>query len=316
MFSGAGFKILDILCTQREATAKELAAETGHSRKQVYRVVDSLLKAGLVDESRHHHNQRVVRATDNPVVEAYRHLISKFGHVDWPDLLSPATIRVCWYLDEPRRIIEIADRLGITRQAVYNAIDPLKYRAMLSPHGPEYALSDDLQPLHDFVQEAITHEHRTRVRDRASTATIEWCDPIRALVQVQTSEETDTLQSAADWEMTGLAKFHTYGLQFFLAGEPPFWYAPDEQLTPADIVCHTLFVEADSRRVSYAMLLIEQEQVPKDELIEAATWYGIEDLVTRMYRFIEGDIETNGSRKIRIPSPREYAALKEQYGVA
>lgn len=27
MFSGTGFKILDILCTQREATAEELAAE-------------------------------------------------------------------------------------------------------------------------------------------------------------------------------------------------------------------------------------------------------------------------------------------------
>jgi len=135
MLSGTALEILDVLCSQWDATAKELAAETGHSRKQIYRVVDDLLEANLVDESRQHHNQRVVRATDDAVVEAYRHLTSKLSHVDWSKLLSPATIRVGWYLDEPRRITAIADRLGITRQAVHKALGPLKNRAMLAPSG-------------------------------------------------------------------------------------------------------------------------------------------------------------------------------------
>jgi DNA-binding MarR family transcriptional regulator len=60
------------------------------------------------------------------MIEAYRTLVSKLGHVDWPDLLSPATIRVCWFLDESRRVTTIAARLDITRQAVHNALDPLK----------------------------------------------------------------------------------------------------------------------------------------------------------------------------------------------
>ena len=305
-----------MLCSQREATTKDLAAETGHSRKQVYRVIDDFLEAGLVDESRRHRNQRVVRPTDNPVVEAYRHLNSKLGHVDWPDLLSPATIRVCWHLDEPRRVTAIADRLGITRQAAHKALSPLKNRAMLAPSGPDYALADDLQPLRDFAQEVVTHEHRTRVRTLAPSATIEWNDPKRALVQVQTREDTDTLQRASEWDMTGLAAFHEYDLQFFLAGEPAFWYAPDDQLNPADIVCHTLVLEAGSRRVSYAMLLIEQEQIPEAELRETAAWYGIESLIERVYQFIEGDFATTDEVGITVPSAREYAALKEQYGVA
>ena len=316
MLSTTGLKILDVLCSEREATAKDLAEETGHSRKQIYRVTDDLREAGLVNESRHHRNQRVVRVTDDPVVEAYRHLTSKLGHVDWPELLSPATVRVCWFLDKPRRVTAIADRLGITRQAVHKALAPLKNRAMLAPAGPEYALTDDLQPLREFAQEAVTHEHRTGVRKLAPSATIEWCDPKRALVQVQTADDTDALQGASEWEMTGLAAFHAYGLQFFLAGEPAFWYAPDDPLTPADILCHTLVLEADSRRVSYAMLLIEQEEIVKDELVEAAAWYGIESLIHRMYRFIEEDIDTTDDVDISVPSTREYAALKEQYGVA
>ncbi|MFC6718905.1 ArsR family transcriptional regulator [Natrialbaceae archaeon GCM10025810] len=316
MLSNAALEILDVLCSQREATVKDLAAETGHSQKQVYRVLDEFLKAGLVDESRRHRNQRVVRPTDGPVVEAYRHLNSKLGHVDWPVLLSPATIRVCWYLDEPRRVTVIADRLGITRQAVHKALSPLKNRAMLAPSGPDYALADDLQPLRDFAQEVVTHEHRTRVRKLAPSATIEWCDPKRALIQVQTREDTDTLQRASEWDMTGLAAFHEYDLQFFLAGEPAFWYAPDDRLSPADIVCHTLALEAGSRRVSYAMLLIEQEQISQAELRETAAWYGIEPLIERVYQLIEGDFATTDEVGITVPSAREYAALKEQYGVA
>ncbi|APX96524.1 winged helix-turn-helix domain-containing protein [Natronorubrum daqingense] len=316
MLSKTGLKILDVLCSKREATAKNLAAETGHSRKQIYRVVDDLLEAGLVDETRRYRNQRVVRATDDPVVEAYRHLTSKLGHVDWPGLLSPATIRVCWYLDEPHRVTAIADRLGITRQAVHKALSPLKNRAMLALSGPDYALADDLQPLLVFVQEVVTHEHRTEVRKLAPSATVEWCDPKRALVHVQEPGDTDALQHAPDWEMTGLAKFQAYGLQFFLAGEPAFWYAPDNPLTPADIVCHTLVLEADSRNVSYAMLLIEQERIGEDKLTEAASWYRIESLIKRIYQLIEGDYAATDDVGISVPSDREYAALKEQYGVA
>jgi len=35
---------------------------------------------------------------------------------------------------------------------------------------------------------------------------------------VQTADDTDALQRAPEWDMTGLAAFHTYDLQFFLAG--------------------------------------------------------------------------------------------------
>jgi len=315
VFSKAGLEILDVLCSKREATAQELAAETYHSRKQVYRVIDELLKTGLLDESRSHHNQRVVRATDDSVVEAYRYLTSKLGHVDWPELLLPATIRVCWYLDEPRRISEISNRLGITRQAVHKALSPLKNRAMLAPSGPDYALADDLQPVLAFVQEVVTHEHRTRVRNIAPSATIEWCDPKHALIRVQEQGDTNALQHAPNWDMTGVAKFQAYGLQFFLAGEPAFWYAPDEPLTPADIVCHTLVLEADSRNVSYAMLLIEQEQINEDELIETAAWYGIEPLVAHLCRLINQNFDITDDLGICLPSAQEYEALKEQYGV-
>ncbi|KAB7519133.1 MarR family transcriptional regulator [Halosegnis rubeus] len=317
MLTKAGLAILDVLSLGGDVTAQELAAETGYSRKQVYRVVDDLLDKGVLDESRAQHNQRVLRASDDPIVEAYRNLISNLGHVDWADLLSPATIQVCWYLDEPRRITTIADRLGITRQAVHKALSPLKNRAMLAPAGPEYALADDLHPLLEFANTVVRHGHRNRVRRLAPSATIAWCDPKRALVQVQTSEDTEKLQNADDWDVTGLAEFQAYGLQFFLAGEPAFWYAPDDDLTLADIVCHTLVLNTDSRRVSYAMLLIEQERIEQETLTETATWYGLDSMIPRMYRLIDEGTDADDEMEAGspLPSAQEYAALKDQYGV-
>jgi DNA-binding MarR family transcriptional regulator len=316
MLTKAGLAVLDVLSAGRAATPAELAGETAYSQTHLYEILDELQSEGLVTETREAHNQRRVRATDHPVVEAYRDLRSKLGHVDWVELLSPATLRVCWYLDEPRRASDIAARLGITRQGVHNALSPLKHRAMLSPSGPEYALSDDLSPLLAFARAVVRHDHRSRVREIAPSATIEWCDPQRALVRVQTSDDTTALQAAADWQITGLAKFQEYGLQFFLAGEPAFWYAPDEELTPTDVVCHTLVLDSGSRRVSYSMLLIEKLDIDQQTLTETARWYDLEPTVAVLYRPLRGEFDVSDNLPVFLPSESEFMALKEQYGVS
>jgi hypothetical protein len=128
--------------------------------------------------------------------------------------------------------------------------------------------------------------------------------------------DTEALEAASDWELTGLARFAAYGLQFFLAGEPAFWYAPDEELTPADVVCHTLVLDSDSRRVSYAMLLIEKLDIDQETLTEAAQWYELEPTVTAMYRPLEGAFDVSDDSPVILPSEAEFTALKKQYGVS
>src|SRR6056297_2598523 len=104
MITKAGIAVIDTLSAGREATPVELATETGYSQIHIYDVLDELLAEGLLTEARGPNNQRLVRVTDHPVVEAYRNLRTNLGHVEWDELLSPATLRVCWYLDEPRRV--------------------------------------------------------------------------------------------------------------------------------------------------------------------------------------------------------------------
>ena len=316
MITKAGLAVIDTLSTGRKSTPEELAIETGYSQAHLYEVLDELLAAGLLTETRGPNNQRQVHVTDHPVIEAYRTLYSKLGHVEWTDLLTPATLRVCWYLDEPRRVRAIAERLGITRQGVHNALSPLKHRAMLSSSGPEYALSEDLSPLLSFARALVRHKHRSQARTVAPSATIEWCDPKRSLIRVQTSADTEALLEDSDWRLTGLGRFEEYGLQFFLAGEPAFWYAPDEELTSAEVVCHTLVLDSGSRRVSYSMLLIEKLEIDQETLTETTKWYDLETTVAAIYRSLHREFNNSEDLPVFLPSESEYRALKEQYGVA
>jgi hypothetical protein len=95
--------------------------------------------------------------------------------------------------------------------------------------------------------------------------------------------------------MTGLGRFEEYGLQFFLAGEPAFWYGPEETLSAADLVCHTLVLDSGSRRVSYAMLLIEKEQIGQEQLMRIAEWYDLESIVKAMYQWMDEDTASAAS---------------------
>ena len=315
MLTKAGLAVLDALLSGRKATVTELKTATEYSKAHLYDVVDSLISDGLLVEHRGPNNQREIHITSHPVLEAYRTLHAELGHVEWTDLLSPATLRVCWFLNEPRRVADIADRLNVTRQSVHKGLDPLKNRAMLSPSGPEYALHQDLSSLLSFAQAVIRHEHRSRARAVAPSATVKWCDPSRALVRVQTREDTEALIESFDWQLTGLGRFEDYELPFFLAGEPAFWYEPEESLSPAEMVCHTLTLDSGSRCVKYAMLLIEKLSIDQDKLTEIAGWYNLKSTISAIYRWFEEDSDISGDIPIVLPSESEFTALKEQYGV-
>ena len=132
---------------------------------------------------------------------------------------------------------------------------------------------------------------------------------------MQTAADTEALEAASDWQLTGLARFTEYGLQFFLAGEPAFWYA-DAKLTPADLVCHTLVLDSGARRVSYAMVLIETLDIDQDTLTETAQWYGLEPTVAAMYQPLQGAFDASDGSPVVLPSETEFLTLKEQYGVS
>jgi len=131
MLTKAGLAVIGALSTGREATAADLAMETEYSQTHLYDVLDELLNRGCSPNT-------VGQTTSGRSPSQTTQSSKRTGPFD-PNsdtlngpTFSPATLRVCWYLDEPRRVSEIAERLKITRQGVHKALSPLKHRAMLS----------------------------------------------------------------------------------------------------------------------------------------------------------------------------------------
>jgi len=91
MLTKAGLAVIGALSTGREATAADLAMETEYSQTHLYDVLDELLESGCSPNTVGQTTSGRVSLTDHPVVEAYRALRSN-SDVEWPDLLSPATL--------------------------------------------------------------------------------------------------------------------------------------------------------------------------------------------------------------------------------
>ena len=121
----------------------------------------------------------------------------------------------CWYLDRPRHIADIEDRLGITRKGVHSALSPLKYRAILSVSDPKSALRDDVSPLLAFARALAEHEYQARVRIPLPAPRLRGAIRSEYSLAHRPAEDTDAQQPVPNWEMAVLGRFAAYGVQFF-----------------------------------------------------------------------------------------------------
>lgn len=313
MIPKSALSIIDVVVDQQEVTIAELAAKTGYSSKQIYRTVDVLSERDELAEHRGTKQRRYFRPGSGPIVTAYQRLALTAGHVDWDEILTPSLLRVCWYLDEPRKLSTIAERLGRTRRAVYSAVEPMKGRALLLSSDAEYELAENIQPLHELADAYARQSHRLRIEQTAGGGVIEWYEPTRAVVRPRNQEETKALSEADEWSPTGLGALEKYGHKFFLSGEPLYWYGPAGEPSAEQVVCHVIQSDPEPRRVSYAMLLIVDKDLNKERISELAEWYDIEDVVTEITLALAE--EDDWQKFNKLPGRREFDQLKTQYGV-
>jgi len=291
MLTKAGLAVIGALSTGREATAADLAMETEYSQTHLYDVLDELLESGLLAEHRGANNQREVSSQTTQSSKRTGPFDPNSDTLNGPTFSRrlhsgyagiSTSPDVCLRLPSDSRLLGKASTRRCHRSSIARCY-PLRPGVRVE-RGPLTAAG--VRPRRRATRAPVASP------TLAPSATIEWCDPKRALVRVQTAEDTEALEAATDWQLTGLARFAEYGLQFFLAGEPAFWYAPDEELTPGEVVCHTLALDSGSRRVSYAMLLIEALDIDQETLTDTSTWYDLETTVAAMYQALQEGSKT------------------------
>ncbi len=282
-----GIELEVFAAVERGDTISELATKLDYSESYLSRAVAELTEKGLVYTQRDGRRKRVI-PSDARGVELYQDLVRQHSHIEFPELLTGKALEVLYYLDQPRTVAEIAEQSDNYRNSVNRVLKRLRDRGLVGTDDGHYHFNGDFKRLHEFSRELAHHLHRQRLESVASNGTILWDDYDEFLAQ------TETEIDAEHFHETGLARFAVFDLQFLLTRHRYYRYSEDlEVVSPAELCCHTLLIDDDTRHRSYCLLLLSHVDVDEGELRDQAAKYGLEDAIDALLRYLEtyGDVE-------------------------
>ncbi|AGB15221.1 hypothetical protein Halru_0590 [Halovivax ruber XH-70] len=298
---------LEVLATvERGDTISELATKLDHSESYLSRAVTDLVEKGLLDADRDGRKKHVTPSYARPV-EIYQDLVRQHSHIDFPELLTGKTLDVLYYLDQPRTVADLAAQSDNYRNTVNRVLVRLRDRGLVGTDDGHYRFNGDFDRLHVFARELVHHLHRRRLESVAPNGTILWEDADTFLAQ------TDTEIDADEFHETGLARFAVFDLLFLLTSHRYYVYSETlDSITPAELCCHTLLIDDDTRHRSYCLLLLSHVDVDEDALCECASKYGLEAEINALRRYLDtrGEIDDD-----HFPEWDEFQELAADYEV-
>jgi len=290
-----------------EQTVSELATNLERSLSYTSELVERLETAGLVETSRQGKTKQI-RLSDAKALELLTNLTQQYSHIDWPELLSGAALRVCYYLDTPRTVTDLARYADVHRSTVYRALTPLQHRGIVyQTDAGAYVLNDGFKPLSEFAHELSHHVHRQTIEQHSDTYTILWECLDEFLVQT-TTEITDE-----HFILTGPDQFQRYDLPLLARDRRYHLYSETaSDLSPETLCCHMLVIDSGARAQSYCLLLLSHVDIEREELRSQAVKYGVDDIVDDLCTYLD----TNGEQRTsRLPEWDDFQELADEYGV-
>jgi predicted transcriptional regulator len=304
MYSGAELRVL--AAAEGEPTVSALAEKLDRSVNYISEVVEQLAESGLVYTSRAGKTKRVHRSSTR-AVELFDQSVQQYPHIPFPELLGGATLRILYYLDEPTAPTELAERADVHRSTVYRSLSPLQHRGIVYRDDGDYALNDDFEGLATLAREFAHHRNRNRVEAYTDTYTILWESLEEFLLG------TDGPIEADPFHLTGPERFQAYDLPLLARQRRYYLYSESsEEVTPAELCCHMLVISDDTRSQSYCLLLLSEVGIDRDELLDVATTYGVEEAVDHLFKYLDTEGET---RAEGLPTWEEFRSLADEYGV-
>jgi predicted transcriptional regulator len=287
-------------------TVSEIADSLGYSESYVSRAVAGLAEKGLVSTTTDGRYKRV-EPSDARAVVVYRDLVRQYDHVDFADLLTGTTLELLSHFDSPSTVAELAAASDNYRNTVNRILVRLRNRGIVGVDDGVYRFNGSFDRLHEFARELVQHRHRKRLEAVAPGGTILWADTDEFLAQTRTEIDTDGFHE------TGFARFAEYGLQFFVTSHRYYFYSEETAtISPADLCCHTLLIDDDTRSRSYCLLLLARVDIDETKLRERAATYGLAETVDTLLQYLDtaGEVDER-----RVPDWEAFRELTADYGV-
>lgn len=297
----------------QKAPLQEVAERLGWGDSYTSRVVSSLRGRGYVDTERAR-TKKLVSANDVQPIEQLGTLTSEFGHVDFPELIAGAGLKVVYYLDEPRTARELAERSHVSRGTVYRRLNELQRVGIVGKNHSNYELTQPFSRLADFARGVAHHEHRQEALKHTTNVTIVWETHDEYLFSCDSALDKD------GFHQTGPSMFEDFGVPL-LTRERFHYFRSDHlsELTVADLVCHTLLVEDDTRYRTYSLLLLASHDVEPSTLEERARYYEREadHRLTALTAELQAYLDSGGEdTSERLPAWEDFKSTAADYDIS
>lgn len=314
MISKSQFRLLSYLIdeSEREVPISSLADGLGWSAGHTSRVVSELETRGCV-RTRDAGRRKLVTLADIEPVEQLESLVTEYGHVDFPKLVSGSALQLLYYLDRCRTATELAEASGISRATVYRRLDDLQAVGIVGKSESHYQLNKPFVTLSSIARGLIHHEHRREAERYADGISILWENHEEYLFVCDSKIGSD------EFYLTGPSLFAEFDIPL-LTRSRRHYFCSDRitAVSPADLVCHTLLIDDDSRYRTYCLLLIKGEEIERAVLKEQAEYYNPEaavDLLTIVDELVEY-LEAEGAvTSDRLLSWEEFKSTAADYEI-
>lgn len=314
MISKSQFRLLSHLIEMADSDApmSTLADSLDWSSGHTSRVVSELEAYGCV-QTETRGRRKVVSLTDIKPIEELEELITEYSHVDLPELIAGSGLRILYYLDQSRTATEIAERSDTSRATVYRRLDDLQQVGIIGKSTSQYQLNTPFTTLSSIARGLYHHKHRREARQYTGGISIQW----------ETHDEylftCDSDIDAEGFYLTGPALFDEFDIPL-LTRERRHYIRSDRlsEVTPAELVCHTLLIDDGPRYRTYCLLLIQKHEIKESTLRRRADHYQHEAefelyaIVDELIKYLDTEGETTADQ---LPEWEEFKRTAADYEI-
>lgn len=314
MVSESHFRVLSHLIEEdvSEVSISTLADQLEWSPGHTSRVVGDLESFGYVSTERSG-REKLVSLTDTEPIGQLEGILAEYSHMDLPGLLAGAGLQVLYYLDEGRTGPELAERTGVSKATVYRRLNDLQRVGVVGKSKSQYRLNEPFTALAPIARGLIHQQHRREAEQHTAGLNFLWESHDEYLFAC------DSDFSADGFLATGPARFGDFGIPLLTRDRRHYFRTEHlEEITPAELVCHTLLIDDSSRYRTYCLLLIRKQNIERTQLRERVEHYRPEAepelraIVDELFEYLEteGDIAHE-----KLPQWNEFAQTASEYEV-
>ncbi len=288
--------------------ADQLEWSLGHTS----RIVSELEAYGYARTTKRG-RQKLVSPTEIEPIEQLEGFLAEYRHMDLSDLIAGNGLLVLYYLDQERTATELAERSDVSRATIYRRLNAFQHVGIVGKSKSRYRLNDPFVVLTSIARGLLHQKHRREAQRHASGLNFLW----------ETHNEylfaCDSDVTADGFYLTGPALFEAFDVPL-LTRSRRHYFRTDRlsEITPAELVCHTLLIDDGPRYRTYCLLLMQQQDIGRTTLRERAEHYlpeatiDLRAIVDELIEYVETDGTTTTDQ---LPRWEEFKQTAREYEI-